>query len=281
MTPGIVLAARAVSMQYPGTLALDRVDFTVYRGQVNALVGENGAGKSTLMRILAGIERPTSGDLEFDGQPGIAMIHQELNLLPNLSVAENIFMGRELAPYGVIDRRAQEIRTRELMARLEERIDPRELVGDLPLGQQQIVEIAKAIAQDARVLIMDEPTSALSAAETEVLFRLIRDLKARGVAVVYISHRLEELLTIGDRVTVLRDGCAVAEAEMASVDLGWIVEKMTGRASAASRWPVAMALSASETKWKTIPKPSAGSTIFERKLHGRLTAAVAQSSPTA
>ena len=241
MTPDVVLAARAVSKQYPGTTALDGVDFAVRRGQVSALIGENGAGKSTLMRILAGVEQPTAGTLELDGRPirlasprdaaarGIAMIHQELNLVPNLSVADNIFLGRERTRYGILERTAQERQTRDLMARLEQPIDPRILVGALPLGYQQIVEIAKAMAQDVRILIMDEPTSALSAAEIGVLFRLIRDLKERGVAIVYISHRLEEVLAIGDRVTVLRDGRAVAEAAAGAVDVAWIVEKMTGR----------------------------------------------------
>ena len=227
-----VLAARAVSRQFPGTRALEGVDFAVEAGQVHVLVGENGAGKSTLMRILAGVDTPTSGRVERDTGPGgIAMIYQELNLLPNLSVTDNIFLGRERTRYGLIDRRAQERETAEAMARMEQRIPPRALVGDLPLGQQQIVEIAKAITRNARVLIMDEPTSALSAAEIAVLFRLIRDLKSRGVAIVYVSHRLEELLAIGDTITVLRDGRVVAEAEAGRATAAWMVEQMTGHAT--------------------------------------------------
>jgi len=265
MTPtGALLAARAVSRQFPGTLALDRVDFTARAGQVTGLVGENGAGKSTLMRILAGIDQPTGGSLEMDGRPvrlasardaaarGIAMIHQELNLVPDLSVTDNIFLGRELARRGMLDRGAEEQQTRSLLARLEQPIDPRAPAGKLPIGQQQTVEIARAIAQDARVLIMDEPSSALSAAETAVLFRVIRDLKTRGAAVIYISHRLEELLEIADTVTVLRDGRVAAEAACCSVGIDWIVEKMTGgipssRAPAAtvSRAPVFTAQSVS------------------------------------
>jgi ABC-type sugar transport system ATPase subunit len=246
-----VLAARQVSKQFPGTLALDRVDFAVHAGQVNALIGENGAGKSTLMRILSGIDQPTSGSLEMDGREivlpspraaaahGIAMIHQELNLLPNLTVAENIFLGCERTRRGVIDRKAQERVTGDLMRQLQQPIKPRTLVGSLPIGQQQIVEIAKAIVpksttEAVRVLIMDEPTSALSAAEIDALFRTIRDLQARGIAIVYISHRLEELLTIGDTVTVLRDGRAVAESPAQTVGVGWLVEQMTGRAAAMS-----------------------------------------------
>ena len=242
----ILLEAREVSMQYPGTLALDRVTFRLRRGRVSALIGENGAGKSTLVKILAGIAQPTGGSLLLDGRPiairsvrdadahSIGIIHQELNLCPNLSVAENIHLARELSVHGVLDKRRQEQRARELLARLEHPIDPRALVGELPLGQQQIVEIAKALARDVRVLMMDEPTSALSAAEIAVLFRIIRDLAARGVAIVYISHRLEELLEIADQVSVLRDGRMVAEAAAGDVDTRWIVEQMTGRPAAGS-----------------------------------------------
>ena len=225
---GAAVVAREISKQYPGTLALDRVNFTVHRGEVDVVVGENGAGKSTLMRILAGIEQPDAGTLEFEGPPSVAMIHQELNLLPDLSVSDNIFLARERTRWGLIDRRAQRSVTRELMARLEQAIDAETPVGNLPLGQQQVVEIAKALARDARILIMDEPTSALSAAEVEVLFRLIRELKSHGVSIVYISHRMDELLEIGDRVTVLRDGRVVAESDAAAASVPWIVEKMTG-----------------------------------------------------
>jgi len=237
----VVLEARDVSMQYPGTLALDNVSFRLRRGRVSALIGENGAGKSTLVKVLAGIVQPTRGRLLLNGAPismhsvrdadahKIGIIHQELILCPNLSVAENIYLARELTVHGVLDKRRQEDRARELLARLEHPIDPRALVGELPLGQQQIVEIAKALARDVRILMMDEPTSALSAAEIAVLFRIIRDLTARGVAIVYISHRLEELLGVADYVSVLRDGRMVAEAAAADVDTRWIVEQMTGR----------------------------------------------------
>src|SRR6516162_3385497 len=236
-----VLEARGVSMQYPGTLALDDVTFRLPRGAVSALIGENGAGKSTLVKILAGIAQPTGGSLYLDGAEvqfrsvrdadarGIGIIHQELNLCPNLSVAENIFLGRELSAKGVLNRREQERQAAELLERLEHPVPPRTPVGELPLGHQQIVEIAKALARDIRVLMMDEPTSALSASEIDVLFRVIRDLKSRGVAVVYISHRLEELLGIADQVSVLRDGRMVAEADAAGLDVRWIVEQMTGR----------------------------------------------------
>ncbi len=240
---GVLLEAREISVQYPGTLALDNVSFRLQRGRVSALIGENGAGKSTLVKVLAGIIRPTRGQLLLDGELismhsvrnadalGIGIIHQELNLCPNLSVAENIFLGRELTSGGLLAKRRQEERTQALLGRLEHPIDPRTPVGDLPLGQQQIVEIAKALARDIRVLMMDEPTSALSTAEIDVLFRIIRDLAARGVAMVYISHRLEELRMIADSVSVLRDGRMVAEAEARDVDTRWIVERMTGRSA--------------------------------------------------
>jgi ABC-type sugar transport system ATPase subunit len=242
-----ILAARNISRRYPGTLALDRVNFQVHRGRVHALVGQNGAGKTTLMRILAGEEQPSSGALEMAGQTvrltsardaaahGIAMIHQELSLLPNLSVADNIFLGREQARGGIIRGRAQERHCRDVMSRLALDVDPRTPVGDLPLGARQTVEIAKAVSGDIGVLIMDEPTSALSCAEAEALFRLIAELKARGVAIVYISHRLEELRRIGDSVTVLRDGRVVAEAPAESASVAWMVESMTGAAETAAR----------------------------------------------
>jgi erythritol transport system ATP-binding protein len=244
-----VLEARGVSMQYPGTLALDNVTFSLPRGAVAALIGENGAGKSTLVKILAGIAQPTCGSLFLDGaevqfrsvrdadEHGIGIIHQELNLCPNLSVAENIFLGREISSKGVLNKREQERQAAKLLERLEHPISPQTPVGELPLGQQQIVEIAKALARDIRVLMMDEPTSALSASEIEVLFRVIRDLKSRGVAIVYISHRLEELLGIADTISVLRDGRMVAEADAAGTDVRWIVEQMTGRPAGAVTAP--------------------------------------------
>lgn len=238
----IVLRAENITKVFPGTVALDGVTFDVHRSKVNVLVGENGAGKSTLMKILAGVEQPTRGRLLLDGKEikirspleaaryGIGIIYQEMNLFPNLSVADNIFMAREIARRGVLlDKKTQREFTINLLRRLEQQIDPDALVGDLPIGQQQIVEIAKALAQDVRILIMDEPTSALSTAEVEVLFRVIQELKAHGVSIIYISHKLEELLQIGDYITVLRDGHLVAKEEMASVDMPWIVEQMVGR----------------------------------------------------
>src|SRR5512136_336463 len=186
---GTILQARQITKVFPGTIALDKVDFNVYRGKVNVLIGENGAGKSTLMKIIAGVERPTDGEILLEGEAvhyhspleasraGIGIIYQELDLFPNLSVTENIFMARDLTNLGVtIDARREVQRVRELLQRLEQDIDPKAMVSDLRLGQQQIVAIAKALVQDVRILIMDEPTSALSATEVTVLFRIIREL---------------------------------------------------------------------------------------------------------
>ncbi|PMS34916.1 erythritol ABC transporter ATP-binding protein [Trinickia symbiotica] len=238
----VILSVEAVTKVYPGTTALKEVSFVVHRAAVNVLVGENGAGKSTLMRIIAGAEQPTSGRLVLDGAPieladsaqalrhGIGIVHQELNLFPNLSIAENVFLGREMTRGRIhIDANTQRTKVRALLERLELDLSPDTLVEELPIGQQQLIEIAKALAQDARILILDEPTSALSAAEVEVLFRVIADLKSHGVAIVYISHRLEELIRIGDYITVLRDGRITGHQRMARVDVRWIVQQMVGR----------------------------------------------------
>lgn len=246
----VILRAEQITKIYPGTVALDKVDFNVYRGKVNVLVGENGAGKSTLMKILAGVEQPTEGRLLLEGRAiaprspreaerlGIGIIYQELNLFPNLNVSENIFIAHELTHGSVvIQHQEQERRARALLERLEHPLDPKILVQDLRIGQQQVVEIAKALALDVRILIMDEPTSALSDAEVRVLFRVIEELKANGVTIIYISHKLEELLQIGDYITVLRDGHKVAEAPMSQVNLAWIVERMVGRDTASNYRP--------------------------------------------
>jgi erythritol transport system ATP-binding protein len=237
----VVLQVENVSKTYPGTLALKDASFSVRGGAVNVLVGENGAGKSTLMKIIAGVETPSSGRVLIDGHPvtldgcaaatahGIGMIFQELNLFPNLSIADNIFIGQELRGKTLaIDEAEQSRRAAALLARLDHPLDPAGLVGELRVGEQQIVEIAKALSRNVRVLIMDEPTSALSASEVAVLFRVIAELTSQGVAIVYISHRLEELITIGDYIAVLRDGRITGQQPMAEVDVKWIVEKMVG-----------------------------------------------------
>ena len=269
----VILHAEQVTKIYPGTVALEKVDFNVYRGKVNVLVGENGAGKSTLMKIMAGVEQPTEGRLLLEGdeidpkspreaeQLGIGIIYQELNLFPNLNVAENIFMAHEQTYGGAVVRHGdQERRARALLGRLEQPINPRTLVQNLRIGQQQVVEIAKALALDVRILIMDEPTSALSDAEVEVLFRVIEELKAAGVSIIYISHKLEELMRIGDVITVLRDGHKVAEAPMSEVDLSWIIERMVGRDTAATYKPPTHAFGDEilRAEGMTLPKPGGG-----------------------
>jgi erythritol transport system ATP-binding protein len=263
--------AVGVTKTYGGTTALQDVDFEVHPGEVNVLIGENGAGKSTLMRILAGVERPTSGRLLLGDEPlelrsprdaaalGIGVIHQELSLFPDLDVTDNVFMAREETRHGVVvDRALQDRRVAETLARLEHPIDPRTRVGRLPLGLQQIVEIARALVQDVRILMMDEPTSALSAVEVDALFRVIRDLMGQGVSVVYISHRLEELMQIGDRITVLRDGHRVAHAPVSEVDLKWIVENMVGRSGRPSqeRGAIVEGAKVLEVKGLSLPGPA-------------------------
>lgn len=244
MAEEIVLRAEGITKVFPGTVALNRVDFNARAGSVNILVGENGAGKSTLMKIIAGVEQPTEGTLLLDGSPvsfrnpieaaakGIGIIHQEIDLCPNLTVADNIFLTREMAPHSIINFRKQRETTRQLLKRLEHNINPDRLVGELGVSSQQIVAIAKALLQNVKILIMDEPTSALSTEEVTILFRVIRELKSQGVSIIYISHRLEELLQIGDYITVLRDGMVQAEERVSEVDVDWIVEKMVGRSLA-------------------------------------------------
>jgi len=223
----VVLSAHDVAKAYGRIHALKGVNFEIRRGQVTTLFGENGAGKSTLMKVLSGVIQPTSGTIILDGEPvtfnssseardrGISIIHQELSLATNMNVRDNIFMGREIRGATGVNFAEEERLTRELLAELEEDIDPLTPVEELRLGQQQVVEIARALSVNSRILIMDEPTSALSASEVEVLFKVIRDLTARGVAIVYISHHLEEALQITDHAVVLRDGAMTANAPRA------------------------------------------------------------------
>jgi len=236
----VVLAARNIAKSYGSIHALKGVNFDVHRGQVTTLFGENGAGKSTLMKILSGVVQPTSGEILLDGEPvsfasstdarnrGISIIHQELSLAPNMNVRDNIFMGREITTATGVNFAEEERQTRALLEELEEDIDPLTLVEDLRLGQQQIVEIARALSVNSRILIMDEPTSALSATEVEVLFKVIRDLNSKGVSIVYISHHLEEALQITNHAVVLRDGVMTAFAARKDIDLEWIVRNMVG-----------------------------------------------------
>ena len=241
--PGTPLVAlTGVSKAYGGTLACDHVDFTVRRGEVHALLGENGAGKSTLMRILSGDVTGHRGTIKINGEPvvfgspvdaqrrGIAMIPQELDLVPGLSVAANIFLGRELRTNaGTIARQRMHHETRELLTRTGITLDPKRAVGELRTGEQQLVAITKALALDARVLIMDEPTSALTGAEVERMFKVITELRDAGAGIVYISHRLEEIGRIADRATVLRNGRVAAGFAARDLTVGQVTEAMIGR----------------------------------------------------
>jgi ribose transport system ATP-binding protein len=238
-----LLTMRGIVKQFPGVRALDGVDLDVVAGEVHCLLGQNGAGKSTLIKVLAGAHRPDAGEITFDGQPvsfsspqaadqaGIATIYQELDLVPGLSVAENVVLGHEPAHLGFTRPRDAEDRTRALMRRLgHPEIPARRELGRLSAAGQQVVSMARALARDARLIVMDEPSAVLDPEEVQNLFRVIRELTAEGVAVVYISHRLDEIRQIGDRVTVLKDGRTVARNLPArGTPTAEVIRLMTGR----------------------------------------------------
>ena len=236
-----VLRLDQVTKQFPGVRALDQVCFDLKRGEVHAVCGENGAGKSTLMKIVSGQYQPDGGSITYKGKTrrfanaleaeraGIAIIHQELNLIPHLSVAENIFLAREPKRGWFIDRAALRRNAQACLSRLGVDIQPDALVKNLSVAQCQMVEIAKALSLNAEILIMDEPTSSLTESETALLFQVIHDLKRDGVGIVYISHRLDEMAAIVDRVTVLRDGRYVSTQEFAATSVDEIVARMVGR----------------------------------------------------
>jgi ribose transport system ATP-binding protein len=243
MTGEPLLAMRGIVKQFPGVRALDGVDLDVAAGEVHCLLGQNGAGKSTLIKVLAGAHRPDAGEIVWEGRPvvfaapqaadaaGIATIYQELDLVPGLSVAENIVLGHEPSRMGFSRLRAAEDTARALLSRLgHPEIPPRRELGRLSAAGQQVVSMARALARDARLIVMDEPSAVLDPEEVQNLFRVIRELTADGVAVVYISHRLEEIREIGDRVTVLKDGRTVARnlpaRETPTAD---VIRLMTGR----------------------------------------------------
>jgi ribose transport system ATP-binding protein len=243
MTGEPLLAMRGIVKQFPGVRALDGVDLDVAAGEVHCLLGQNGAGKSTLIKVLAGAHRPDAGEIVWEGRPvvfaapqaadaaGIATIYQELDLVPGLSVAENIVLGHEPSRLGFSRLRAAEDTARKLLSRLgHPEIPPRRELGRLSAAGQQVVSMARALARDARLIVMDEPSAVLDPEEVQNLFRVIRELTADGVAVVYISHRLEEIREIGDRVTVLKDGRTVARnlpaRETPTAD---VIRLMTGR----------------------------------------------------
>src|SRR5271165_5893181 len=230
-----------ITKTFPGVRALDDVSFDCARGEVHALCGENGAGKSTLIKILGGVYRPDSGAIRLDGREvafthpvaarraGVSIIHQELSLLPYRTVAENVFLGIEPACYGIVDRRRMRNETRRLLQRLGSSIPPEAAAGDLSIAHQQIVEIAKAFAIDARILVMDEPTAALDRVDAARLLDLVKRLSAEGVSIVYISHRMPEIQAVADRVTVLKDGRTVMTAPLAEASTGRLVRAMVGR----------------------------------------------------
>jgi ABC-type sugar transport system, ATPase component len=238
-----VLEVRGVRKSFLGVEVLHGVDLDVRPGEVHALVGENGAGKSTLMKVVAGVHRPDDGEVLLDGAPvafehpvqaqqaGITTVFQEFNLLPERTVAENVFLGREPRRRGLVDRARMEADTRALLADLGVAdVSPRTRVGSLSVAQQQVVEIVKALSQDARLISMDEPTAALAAHEVALLYRIVGQLRERGVGVLYVSHRLQEIFDLADRITVLKDGALVRTAPAAEFTPDTLVSAMVGRA---------------------------------------------------
>ena len=223
-----LLEVEDVRKAFPGVRALDGVSLHVRSGTVHALMGENGAGKSTLMNVVSGLLAPDGGRVRLRGR--VAMIHQELHLMPSMTVAENIFLGREpLTRFGFVDDRALNSKTAALLAALSVDVDPEALVGDLVLAERQMVEIARAVSYDADVLIMDEPTSTLSEREAAQLFRLVADLRDRGHAVIYITHKIDEVFRIADDVTIMRDGRVVGSLPVAQIDRDRLIAMMVGR----------------------------------------------------
>jgi ribose transport system ATP-binding protein len=239
-----LLEMRGIGKRFPGVVALNNVSLEARPGEIVALVGENGAGKSTLMKILGGVHQPDAGEIRINGEAvtihsvndsmrlGIGFIHQELNVLPNLDVAANVFLGREPRFGGflnLIDRRRIESETEKLLKRLGVDVSPRAQAGDLSIAHRQMIEIAKALSLDTRLLIMDEPTSSLTLAETNRLLEVVKDLRSHGVSVIYISHRLGEVTEIADRVVVLRDGANAGTLEREEMNHDRIVQLMVGR----------------------------------------------------
>jgi ribose transport system ATP-binding protein len=238
----MLLEARQISKAFPGVQALDRVDLTFYPGRVNAILGENGAGKSTLLKILTGVYTDYDGEIQLDGKPlrfrnvreaqaaGIAIIHQELNLIPQLTVAENLFLGREIRTgLGLLDTAEMHHQTRQILEKLRLDLAPDTPVRRLKVGEQQLVEIAKALMTEAAVILMDEPTSALSDHEIDNLHRIILELKEEGKTIVYISHKMDELFGIADAYTVLRDGKLVGAGDMKDTTETELIRMMVGR----------------------------------------------------
>ena len=236
-----LLEMKGIDKSFPGVHALKRVDLCLEEGEVLALVGENGAGKSTLIKALGGAHIPDEGEILIDGQPatittptdsqmaGIAIIYQEFNLIPELTVRENIFLGRETTKFGFCSARRELEESRTLFERIGVALDPDTKCSSLTVAQQQMVEIAKALSQDARILVMDEPTAALTQDEVEKLLEIIRELRANGIGIIYISHRLDEIDAIADRITVLRDGESVGDRSAQEISRQNLIALMVGR----------------------------------------------------
>src|SRR5215470_10172521 len=239
--PAPLLDVRNVVKAFPGARALDGVNLDLYPGEIHALVGENGAGKSTLIKILAGVYAQDQGEIRIAGKlrrfrdareakaAGIAVVFQELSLVPELTVGENIFLGREPSRFGIVQWSELYARAETFLSELGLPIDPRTEVAALGTGQQQLVEIAKALSQHARILVLDEPTAALSEAEAEILFSILTSLAAQGTGIIYVSHRLEEVFRLSNRVTVLRDGQDLGTSSTSAMTEQKVVAKMVGR----------------------------------------------------
>ena len=238
---GIDLQVSGITKEYPGVRALNGITLDLRPGEVHAIVGENGAGKSTLIKILSGATEPTAGEITIDGRTfnrltpqlarelGIAVIYQEFTLFPNLSASENVYLGEFITKGPVLDRKTMARRSRELFQRLGVDIDPGTIVENLTTGYQQIVEIAKALSKEAKLLIMDEPSAPLTSSEVEAMYGIVDALRAEGMTIVYISHRMEEIFRLSDRVTVLRDGAYIATRETAETSRNELITMMVGR----------------------------------------------------
>src|SRR5246127_1272603 len=236
-----LLRMTSIGKRFPGVQALDNVGLELLPGEIHALLGENGAGKSTLIKILSGAEQPDSGTIEFGGESvtmtsphdaqrrGIVTIYQEFTLAPNMTIAENVFIGREPGPGVFVNWQQMAAKTRTITTQLGLQLRPMSIVRDLNVAEQQMVEIARALSMKSRLIVMDEPTSALSAAEVDKLFRIARELKGQGLSIIFVTHRLEEVMQICDRYTVLRDGRLMGSGSIADITLDGIIRLMVGR----------------------------------------------------
>ena len=237
----IVLEAKGITKQFPGVLANDNVNFDLRKGEIHALLGENGAGKSTLMNLIYGLHLPDKGEVIVNGKTaaihspndsialGIGMVHQHFMLIPVFTVAENVMLGDETVKRGSLDRNTVAAKINEISAQYGLNVDPNALVGPLPVGIQQRVEIVKTLYRNAEIVILDEPTAVLTPQEAEDLFRIMRDLTARGVSIIFITHKLKEVLAVADRITVMRDGRVIATLDRGAADQGELIRLMVGQ----------------------------------------------------